>query len=303
MSESMVSGRIIKGIAGFYYVHTDSHGVIECHAKGILRRGKYKRPLVGDRVDIEILDTEKKTGSLVSIHDRTSSLIRPEVANVDQALIVMAYEKPEPNLLLLDRFLVMLENQNVECIICFNKSDMADDARIDEIKAEYADCGFPLISVSAKYDDDFNVIKNILEGKITAFAGPSGVGKSSIINRICPEALMETGSISHKTERGKHTTRHSEVFPLGGMKETYIMDTPGFTSIELMEGVETESLRAYYREFYRFEGECKYDGCSHTHEPGCSVKQAVEEGKISRLRYGNYKAMYDELKSRDKKRY
>lgn len=299
MSENnFLDGRIIKGIAGFYYVYVDSFGVVECHAKGILRKGTY-RPLVGDNVCIEILDKEKMTGSLVKIYERKNSCIRPEVANVDQAVIVFAYESPAPNLLLMDRFLVTLDYQRVDCIICFNKLDICDDAKRHELMDIYSDSGYRVIEISAKADEGLNEVRALLEGKVTVLAGPSGVGKSSLINMLHPKAKAETGEVSKKSDRGKHTTRHSELFYLGD--DTYIMDTPGFTALEFLDGIEKDNLKGYYREFYEYEGGCRFDPCSHTHEPQCQVKQAVEEGVINKLRYENYVSLYNELK--DRRRY
>lgn len=291
------SGRIIKAIAGFFYVYSDIFGVVECHAKGILRKGPY-RPIVGDKVQFEMISEQEKTGSIVYICERINSLIRPEVANVDQAIIVFAYESPEPNLQLLDRFLLMLEKQSTKCIICFNKMDIADEKKKKEILDAYSACGFEVLEVSAKTGEGMDRLDKLLEGKVTAFAGPSGVGKSSLINEICPGALMETGNISKKTERGKHTTRHSQLFYV--RPDTYIVDTPGFTALDLIDGIEADNLSGYYNEFYQYEGTCRFEPCSHTHEPGCSVKAAVGEGKISKVRYENYSYLYLEIKGRRK---
>lgn len=296
-SEIVLEGRIVKAIAGFFYIYCDGYGVIECHAKGVLRKGPY-RPIVGDRVRLQLINEQEKTGSLIDVLERTNSLIRPEVANVDQALIVFAYESPEPNLQLLDRFLLMLEKQNTKCIICFNKLDIADEVKKKQIMDTYSSCGYKVIEVSAKSQEGLKELDELLEGKVTAFAGPSGVGKSSLINIICPGALMETGNISRKTERGKHTTRHSQLFFV--RPGTYIMDTPGFTAIDLMEGMEAEDLKHYYNEFYAYEGSCRFDPCSHTHEPGCYVKEALEAGKISKIRYDNYAYLYNEIKGKKK---
>lgn len=294
---TVFNGRIIKAIAGFFYVYSDEYGVVECHAKGILRKGPY-RPIVGDRVQFELISEQEKTGSLVGILERMNALIRPEVANVDQAIIVFAYESPEPNLQLLDRFLLMLEKQSTKCIICFNKLDIADEDKKREILDAYRECGHEVLEVSAKTEDGMEILDQILEGKVTAFAGPSGVGKSSLINKICPGALMETGNISRKTERGKHTTRHSQLFYV--RPDTYIVDTPGFTALDLIDGIEAVDLCGYYNEFYQYEGTCRFEPCSHTHEPGCSVKAAVGEGNISKIRYDNYAYLYGEIKGRRK---
>ena len=296
---AQTTGRIVKGIAGFYYVYTEEYGCVECHAKGILRKGKY-RPLVGDYVDIEVIDDNEKLGSLVGIHERKNSLIRPEVANVDRAVLIFAFESPEPNLILLDRFLIMLEKQGVDCIICFNKDDLADEEKKERLLAVYDKCGFEVIGISAREQGSTDAIMKLIGGRTTVFAGPSGVGKSTMINMICPDALMETGDISRKTSRGKHTTRHSQLFNVG--KDTYIMDTPGFTALELMEGMDRDELKAYYREFFPYEGKCRYDACSHTHEPECAVKAAVQSGGISSIRYDNYKYLYNELKEKKKYR-
>lgn len=292
-----LNGRIIKAIAGFFYVYSDIYGVVECHAKGILRKGPY-RPIVGDKVIFEIISEQEKTGSITSICERSNSLIRPEVANVDQAIIVFAYESPAPNLQLIDRFLLMLEKQSTKCIICFNKMDIVDEKKKQEILDAYSLCGFEVLEVSAKTECGLDKLNELLGGKVTAFAGPSGVGKSSLINKICPGALMETGNISRKTERGKHTTRHSQLFYV--RPETYIVDTPGFTALDLIDGIEAEDLSGYYSEFYQYEGTCRFEPCSHTHEPGCNVKGAVEEGKISKVRYENYSYLYNEIKGRRK---
>ena len=290
-----IDGRIVKGIAGFYYVYTDELGIVECHAKGLFRKEK-KKPLVGDYVSVSILDEEKKEGSLIAINERHNYLIRPEVANVDRALIVFAAASPEPNWMLLDKFLVMMQKYDIETIICFNKNDLVSAERIQEIESNYAKSGAKVIATCAKSGEGIDSIKQHLTGRTTVLAGPSGVGKSSIINQICPMARMETGHISTKTKRGKHTTRHSELFYVG--ENTFIMDTPGFTAFELTENIDKDELKDYYPEFYKYEGACRYEPCSHTHEPSCSVKAAVGEGIISKLRYGNYCQLYEEIKNR-----
>ncbi len=291
-----MQGKIVKGIAGFYYVHVVESGVYECKAKGIFRKEKVK-PLVGDNVEIEVLDEEEKTGNIIRIFPRSSELIRPAVANIDQALVVFAVVSPMPHYNLLDRFLVMMERKGIPAVLCFNKTDIADQTQIDEIEAIYRQCGYPLLFVSALDGKNIDCVREVLKGKTTAIAGPSGVGKSSLINELTPEANMETGSISRKIERGKHTTRHSELFPIDG--DSYIMDTPGFSSLYVND-FDKEELRLYFPEFIRYEGTCRFHGCGHVHEPGCMVRDAVEEGIVHPVRYRNYTEMYEELKNRRK---
>ena len=292
-----MQGKIVKGIAGFYYVHVVESGVYECKAKGVFRKEKIK-PLVGDNVEIEILNEDPKEGNIVKILPRKNELIRPAVANIDQALVVFAVAKPDPHFNLLDRFLVMMETKELPVVLCFNKSDIADDALVEKLRQIYEPAGYPLIFTSAREDDNIEEVREVLRGKTTAIAGPSGVGKSSIINLLQPEANMETGDISHKIERGKHTTRHSELFPIDG--ESYIMDTPGFSSLYVND-FEKEELKYYFPEFAEYEGRCRFNGCDHVHEPGCAVKAAVKEKKIHEIRYQDYIEMYEELKK--KRRY
>ena len=292
-----MQGKIIKGIAGFYYVHVVESGVYECKAKGVFRKEKIK-PLVGDDVDIEILDENEKTGNIISILPRKNELIRPAVANIDQALVVFAVTKPSPHFNLLDRFLVMMESKQIPVILCFNKEDLADFSEIERLEQIYYGCGYPCVFTSAIENKNIEQIKELLRGKTTAIAGPSGVGKSSIINILQPKANMETGSISRKIERGKHTTRHSELFWIEG--DSYIMDTPGFSSLYVND-FEKEELKYYFPEFEKYEGKCRFNGCDHIHEPGCAVKEAVEKGIISKVRYDDYNEMYQELKN--KRRY
>ena len=274
-------GKIMKGIAGFYYVGVAESGVYECKAKGIFRKDKIK-PLVGDDVEIEVLNEEEKLGNIVKILPRRSELIRPAVANIDQALVIFAAREPKPNLSLLDRFLVIMEKQDVPVIICFNKQDLCDEEEVGRLKEIYEACGYPVVLASAKQGEGIEEIKSLLRGKTTTVAGPSGVGKSSLTNLLQNEVQMETGEISKKLGRGRHTTRHSQIIQIE--EDTWLYDTPGFTSF-YVEEIEKEELRFYFREFFKYEGTCRFQGCTHTHEPGCMVKNALEEGKISKERY------------------
>lgn len=292
-----MQGKIVKGIAGFYYVHVLEYGIYECKAKGIFRKENIK-PLVGDNVEIDIIDSDEKKGNIIQILPRFNELIRPAVSNIDQALIIFALAKPRPHFNLLDRFLIMMQKQKVPTIICFNKTDLIDEDEINRMQKIYQDCGYQIVLTSAALQKGFEELRMALKDKTTAVAGPSGVGKSSIINILQSNVKMETAEISNKIERGKHTTRHSQLIHIEG--ETYIMDTPGFSSL-LMEELQKEELKDYFPELQEYEGLCRFQGCSHIHEPGCKVKEALEQGKINKIRYDNYIELYNELK--DKRRY
>lgn len=294
-----MQGKIIKGIAGFYYVHVNGKGIYECKAKGIFRKENIK-PLVGDDVTIEITDAENLKGNISEILPRRSALIRPAVANIDQALLIFAMSKPEPNYNLLDRFLIMMEQQGLECIICFNKRDIASKEERARVRSIYEKSNCSVVFTSAMKKEGLSELQQLLKGKTTAVAGPSGVGKSSIINCLQKGKTMEIGSISEKIERGKHTTRHSELITISD--HTYIMDTPGFSSLSLFD-MEKEELKNFYPEFEAYEDNCKFLGCVHIHEPVCGVKDAVEEGKIHKTRYDNYVLFYEELREKEKRKY
>ena len=277
-----MQGKIVKGIAGFYYVHVSGRGVYECKAKGIFRKDNIK-PLVGDDVEIEITDAANYKGNIISILPRRNSLIRPAVANIDQALVIFAVSK-----------------QGLECIICFNKRDIASKEERAAIRTIYENSGCTVLFASAMKKEGMEEIAAVLKDKTTAVAGPSGVGKSSIINCLQKNKTMETGAISEKIERGKHTTRHSELISISD--RTYIMDTPGFSSLSLFD-MEKDELKNYYPEFAPYEEKCKFLTCAHIHEPVCGVKDALELGKISQVRYDNYVVFYEELKEKEKRKY
>lgn len=292
-----MQGKIIKGIAGFYYIYAEDGNVYECKAKGIFRKDNFK-PLVGDNVEITVLDEEEKEGSVTSILPRRNSLIRPAVANVDQAFLIFAMENPKPNFLLLDRFLIMMKQQEIPAVICFNKKDVGEKEEMEKLYEIYTGCGYRVVLSSTYEGEGMDEIHEILKGKTTVVAGPSGVGKSSITNCMQGEVQMETGEISKKLKRGKHTTRHSQVIPVE--KNTFLVDTPGFSSLYLTD-MKEEELRDYFPEFVMYEPQCRFQGCMHIHEPGCAVKEALSEGEISQQRYDNYLALYEELK--EKRRY
>ena len=262
-------GKIIKGIAGFYYVYAEDNVTYACKARGIFRKDGQK-PLVGDDVIFTVTDTKDLEGNIDQILPRKNQLIRPAVANVDQALIIFAVKDPEPNFLTLDRFLVMMGQQKVPVTISFSKTDLVSEEEV----------------------------RRFLAGKTTVAAGPSGVGKSSLTNYLSGDVLMETGDISRKLKRGKQTTRHAQVIPVG--PDTFLVDTPGFTSLSL-PGMDEAELKEYFPEFSPYEGECRFLGCRHIHEPDCGVKNALQDGRISEQRYADYVSLVRELT--DQRRY
>lgn len=292
-----MKGKIMKGIAGFYYVYVEACGVYECKAKGIFRKENQK-PLVGDDVELEVLDEENKKGNIIRLLKRKNSLVRPAVANVDQALVIFAVDDPKPNYMLLDRFLVTMGQAGIPVNICFNKKDLAGEEELNFLYRTYAESGYHVVLCSAREEENLEQIQELLLGKTTVVAGPSGVGKSSITNQMQSQVCMETGEISRKLGRGKHTTRHSQIIPAG--ENTYLVDTPGFSSLYL-ENMEKEELKQYFPEFGKYEGQCRFQGCVHIHEPSCAVKEALLQGEISALRYGDYVNLYEELKA--KRRY
>ena len=288
-----MEGKIIRGVGGFYYVHAEGK-VYECRAKGIFRKDGI-RPLPGDLAEIAVLDETESKGNLERILPRKNALIRPAVANVDQAMVIFAFESPKPNFNLLDRFLVTMEKNGIPPVILFNKKDLAREGQQEEILRRYVNTGYTMLFVSAKRGEELWQVRTVLKGKTTTVAGPSGVGKSSLINRLQTAERLQTGEISEKIERGRHTTRHTQLLPVE--ENTYILDTPGFSSIELFD-LRKEELGDLFPEIASRADGCRFAGCSHLTGPDCAVKEALERGEISEGRYENYRLFYEELKNR-----
>ena len=295
-----MNGKIVKGIAGFYYVDAVGSGIYECRAKGIFRKDGIK-PLVGDNVIMEVTHEGDREGNVTDILPRKNELVRPAVANVDQALILFSLRTPEPNLLLLDRFLISAKACGIPCIVCINKCDgPEDEAAAQKIREIYEHSGRILTFISVLENRGIEELRELLRGKTTVFAGPSGVGKSSLTNALAGSDCMEVGEISRKLSRGKNTTRHSELLKIG--EGTFLCDTPGFSSLETRD-IDKEDLQFFYEEFSPHIGKCRFQGCVHVEEPGCAVKEALCEGAFSRVRYENYVYIYEELKELEKRRY
>ncbi len=288
-----MQGKIVKGIGGLYYVDTETD-ILECKPKGIFRKSGIK-PLVGDDVTVELLPDG--TGLIVDIHERKSCLIRPEVANATQAMLVFAVNAPKPNLNLADRFLVNTEMANVPAILVFNKSDIASPEEIKSIKNGFQGSGYEIRFISAKNRKGTDELKKLLKGKTTVLAGPSGVGKSTLVNLFQENKTMETGDLSEKIMRGKNTTRHSELLRVD--ERSWIFDTPGFTSFDVF-GIDAGDLYLYYPEMRKYAGKCRFTGCAHISEPDCAIREKLKAGKISQNRYDNYVMLYNEIKNRRK---
>lgn len=281
----MMTGRIIKGVSGLYFVATRD-GVYECIARGLFRQQKIT-PLIGDYVDILETDEnnkDKKTGFLQGIHERKNELSRPRVANVDLAVIVFAAANPAINLELLDSFLISAQMQNVDIVICINKIDIADEAVSDYIKKAYSLAGYTVVCVSALENNGLDKLYEHMENKVSILAGPSGVGKSSLINAISPVQSLQTGALSLKIQRGKHTTRHAELVDI--KENTYIVDSPGFTSLDISK-IPSDELKNYYPDFVKYAGDCYYGDCIHVSEHDCAVKAQVGKN-IDEGRYNRY---------------
>ncbi len=299
----MMRGRIMKGIAGFYYVKS-GESVYRCKARGIFKQQEIK-PAVGDFVEMEII--EGNDDSLITeILPRRNVFIRPFTANVDCFLVTAAISRPAPVTALIDKLLVMAEAAGTDVILCLNKCDLADHTEksagrkaAENLKRllEIYEPVYPVVLLRQDDTEGFEKLREMIHGKAAALAGASGVGKSTILNHLLEDEHMETGTISEKTQRGRHTTRHAELFLMDD-EGTGIFDTPGFTSFALSDTaaqLEPEDLQHLFPEIASRLGHCRYDNCRHVAEPGCAVKQAVEEGGIGRIRYDSYLALLKEL--------
>lgn len=286
----LIKGVIIKGIGGFYYVQTEEE-LVESRAKGAFR-DEGITPLVGDKVEVRI-DPDGSLGYIEKIYPRESELLRPPVANVTQGIVFMSVKDPDINTWLLDKFLLMAEYEGLDVLICLSKSDL-DEEKAERLKSIYEKIGYKVLKTSIYDEESVEKVKTFLGNHISVFAGPSGAGKSSMINKINPELNLEVGLVSDKTKRGKHTTRHTELMKLE--ENSYILDSPGFSSLRL-EFIEDESeLRYYFREIAKVGENCKFQSCLHINEPNCEVKRQVESGEIDRNRYENYLSILDEIK-------
>ena len=284
MAEKQV-GRIIRSLSGFYDVQLPD-GVVTCRGRGILRKEQIT-PLTGDLVEVSVAGGK---GMVEAVLPRANSFIRPAVANVDALVLFAANVNPVTEPFLIDRVTAIAGNQNVPCVICVNKCDL-DPA--EQLAATYEKAGFPVICTSAKTGQGIQELRSILRGKLTAFTGNSGVGKSSVLNRLCPELELATGAVSEKLGRGRHTTRHVELYSLG--EDTYVMDTPGFSYFDTdqMDVILKENLQYAFPDFAPCVGRCQFADCSHRKEPGCAVRSAVEAGKICPSRYDSYLRLYE----------
>lgn len=292
----MNSGIVIKAYSGFYYVKTEDGQIFECKLRGRFKKTG-KKAIPGDRVQFTVLD--EKTGVIEEIEPRATLLIRPMVANIQQVLITFATQKPDLSYKLLDQFLMMAEATDLDIIICLNKLDLLDEAKAREMLSIYEVIGYPLLYCSAKTGYGIDKFKQILRDKISVFAGASGVGKSALLNALQPGLKLQTGEISKKIKRGTHTTRYVELLQLeiGGM----VADTPGFSYFE-MEFLTSDELPHLFPEMVPAIGLCRYQNCTHDHEPGCAIKQLLADGQIAKSRYQSYLSCLHQIQEKERER-
>lgn len=294
-----MKGKIVRAVAGYYYVYGYEDGKVhQCRARGIFRKDGFK-PLVGDSVLYDLTHTEDTEGTVDRVLPRKNALVRPPVANVDQAVIIFALKDPDPNLSLLDRFLILMQREGIPSAIVFNKEDLDREGSFEDLADIYRGCGCRVLSMSLREGIGIDPVKDLFRGKTSVLAGPSGVGKSSLTNLLCPTAGMEVGEVSRQTKRGRQTTRHAQLFPCG--ENSFFFDTPGFSSLYL-DGTRPEDLKRYYPEFGPYEDSCRFLGCLHLKEPDCGVKEAVREGKINPRRYESYRKLQEEGKEGNRRR-
>jgi ribosome biogenesis GTPase len=292
----MEKGRIVKSISGFYYVLNDD-GIFQCRGRGNFRK-KGLTPLVGDFVDFEAAN--RTDGYILAINDRKNELNRPPISNVDQAILVFSVAEPEFNPLLLDRFLVHVEANNIRPVICFTKSDLLKEtAKLEAYIKDYNDIGYEVVFTSSKAKSGMEELHRLFHNYVTVFAGQSGVGKSSLLNELNPELKLATNEISNSLGRGKHTTRHVELIPFG---DGLVADTPGFSSLDFVE-IEPEELSNYFPEMKNRAMDCKFRECTHDREPKCAVKEAVKAGEIKQYRYDHYLSFLQEVRDQFDRRY
>lgn len=289
----MKKGRIIKGVGGLYYVQTDDE-MYSGRARGKFRRKNIK-PTIGDFVNISILNEKDKECSIDEILPRKNILIRPAVSNIDQVFIVFSVKSPDPNLDLLDKFILVCEYNNLDITICFNKLDLIHDKDKNLLKETYEKIGYDVIILSTYENIGLDKVKEKLLNKVSVFAGPSGVGKSSIVNKIFPNAHMETGGLSEKIQRGKHTTRHVELLEI--CENTYLADSPGFTSLNV-DDIKKDDLENLFIEFEPYLNTCKFNNCVHIKENDCAIKEQIPEN-ITKQRYDRYVNLYNEMKDKE----
>lgn len=293
-----MTGTIVKAISSFYYVEADNK-IYETKVRGNLRYNNIEL-VTGDRVDIEVLDEENRKGVIFKSHKRENLMKRPPVANITQAILVFSVKSPDPNLSLIDRFLITAMKEHVEIIICFNKIDLDDEKLIESLKANYSAAGYPIVPVSAETGYNVETLRAYLRDNTTIVAGPSGAGKSTLINQLVKDAKLKTGEVSEKIGRGRHTTRYTELIKLD--ENSFIADSPGFSSIDISD-IEERDLKEYFPEFYEYDEQCRFGSkCIHEKEPACRVKEAVEQGLIAERRYESYLQLLNEIRERSRRR-